>query len=223
MDEAQFDSWTRRRFGLTTAAASLLGLAGLRETVAKKKPKPKPPKPDAKGRLVRSLAALNSDGGNCIPNAKGTISIFKLDGVERMEVSVSGMPKNKTFDVFVIQDPDKDFGMSWYQGDLETDKNGNGTQTFIGRFSIETFIVAPGPKLSPQIHTDQPFPDQVGNNPVTAPVHTFHVGLWFDSPEDAAAAQCDDTETPFNGDHTAGIQALRSVPVGDLGPLAQID
>jgi hypothetical protein len=41
MDGTQFDSWTRRRFGLATggAAASLLGLFGLPDAEAKKKNK----------------------------------------------------------------------------------------------------------------------------------------------------------------------------------------
>jgi hypothetical protein len=44
--------------------------------------------------------------------------------------------------------------------------------------------------------------------------------LWFDSP---AAAGCAGTTTPFNGDHTAGIQALstRNFP-DDQRPLRQL-
>jgi hypothetical protein len=33
--------------------------------------------------------------------------------------------------------------MSWYQGDIETNKHGRGHETFIGRFNIETFIWRP--------------------------------------------------------------------------------
>jgi hypothetical protein len=221
-----FDTWTRRRFGIGgTAAAVVAGLAGLPAADAKKhkkkkkKKKPTPtPTPDATGQLVRSTAA---QGANCIANAAGTIELFKLDGAEKMVVSVSGLPANKEFDVFVIQTPDADFGLSWYQGDLQTDGSGKGTQEFIGRFNIETFIVAPGVETAPVIHNDPPFPD-ANANPVTGPVHTFHVGLWFNSPADAAAAGCPNTETPFNGDHTAGIQALKTVDVAGKGPLAQL-
>lgn len=227
MDSSGFDTWTRRRFGLGGAAtAALAGLAGLHAADAKKKHKHKkkkkkpapPPTPDATGQLVRSTVA---QGANCIPNATGTIDLFKLDGAEKMVVNVSGLPANTEFDVFVIQAPDATFGMSWYQGDLQTDGSGKGTQTFIGRFNIETFIVAPGALPAPQIHTGGTFPDAI-TNPATAPVHTFHVGLWFNSPADATAAGCPNTQTPFNGDHTAGIQAMKTVEVGGKGPLAQL-
>src|SRR5919112_906504 len=60
-------------------------------------------------------------------------------------------------------------------------------------------------------------------NPAFAPVHTYHVGLWFGSPEEAAAAGCPDTVTPFDGDHSAGIQAFSTRNFGALqGPLRQI-
>jgi hypothetical protein len=54
-------------------------------------------------------------------------------------------------------------------------------------------------------------------------VHTFHLGLWFGSPEEAKDAGCSDTVTPFDGDHTAGIQAFSTRNFPDLkGPLGKI-
>jgi hypothetical protein len=85
--------------------------------------------------------------------------------------------------------------MSWCQGDLQTDGSGKGTQEFRGRFHIETFIEAPGVLPAPQIHTDPPFPDALAN-PATELVHTFHVGLWFNAAADAAAAGCQNGESP---------------------------
>ena len=51
----------------------------------------------------------------------------------------------------------------------------------------ETFIVAPGSGVAPVVHDQPPFPD-AATNPATLPVHTFHLGLWFNSPVDAVAA-----------------------------------
>jgi hypothetical protein len=111
--------------------------------------------------------------------------------------------------------------MSWYQGDLETDRYGEAEGTFIGRFNEETFSVAPGVAPAPVRHSS-PIADATAN-PATAPVHQFHVGLWFNSPADAAAAGCGTAVTPFNGEHNAGVQVLstRNFAPGD-GPLGQI-
>jgi hypothetical protein len=140
-----------------------------------------------------------------------------------MNVSLSGLPPNTDFDFFVIQHPDGPFGMSWYQGDINTDDEGNGEGRFIGRFSIETFIVAPGSVSAPQPHGVK----DAASNPATLPVHTYHLGLWFNSPTDAAAAGCPGNTTPFNGDHTAGVQALSTRDVNpddpDNGPLRQLN
>ena len=67
-----------------------------------------------------------------------------------------------------------------------------------------------------------PFPDAL-LNPQTAPVHTFHLGLWFNSPEDAVNAGCPGNVTPFNGDHDAGIQVLSTRQFGNVnGPLRML-
>jgi hypothetical protein len=172
--------------------------------------------------LVRSAAAAN---GNCLPDVKGQVRIKSKGPVEEMRVDVSGLPPRTEFDFFVIQLPNAPFGLAWYQGDIETEENGRGHQKFIGRFNIETFIVAqpPGDQPAPVVHDQPPFPD-ADKNPATEPVHTFHLGLWFNSPADAEAAGCPNTETRFNGDHTAGIQVLSTRNfANDQGPLRQLE
>jgi len=168
--------------------------------------------------LVRSASAI---AGNCLADARGRVTINSLGNVEVMHVEAAGLPPKTEFDAFVIQLPNAPFGLSWYQGDLTTDENGRGVADFIGRFSIETFIVAPGSGPAPVVHR-QPIP-HASSNPATGPVHTYHVGLWFGSSDAAAAAGCPATVTPFNGDHTAGIQALSTRNFGNLnGPLRRI-
>jgi len=111
-----------------------------------------------------------------------------------MTVEVEGLPPHTNFDFFVIQVPNPPFGLSWYQGDIETDDFGRAHQRFIGRFNLETFIVAPSQ------------------------------GLWFNSPNDATANACPGATTPFNGDHTAGVQVLNTSNVpDDIGPLRELN
>jgi len=141
----------------------------------------------------------------CLPDAQGEVTI-KSDGeAEDMTVSVSGLPPKTGFDFFVIQSPIAPFGLSWYQGDIETNGAGMGLQHFRGRFNIETFIVAPGPAPAPKV-----FDDNATTNPPTPPVQIYHLGLWFNSPDDAKAAGCSNAVTPFNGEHHAGIQVLNT-------------
>jgi hypothetical protein len=138
-----------------------------------------------------------------------------------MTVSVNGLPANTDFDFFVIQVPNKPFGMSWYQGDIETNGKGNGRGIFIGRFSIETFVVAPGVADAP-LTFDNAFPS-VSPNPATGPIQMYHLGLWFNSPTDANNAGCGNATTPFNGEHNAGVQLLNTSNFPDLqGPLINV-
>jgi hypothetical protein len=169
--------------------------------------------------MVRSAVAV---GAGCLAGAEADVTIRSKGPVEVMKVRAEGLPANTEFDLFVIQVPNAPFGVSWYQGDLDTNSSGRARGTFVGRFSIETFAVATGVAPAPVVHDTPPFPD-ASQNPAFAPVHTFHLGLWFNSPADAANAGCPATETPFNGDHTAGIQALstRNFP-DNAGPLQRI-
>jgi hypothetical protein len=175
--------------------------------------------PDARFPMVRSTAAATT---GCLPHAKAKVKITKLEGAEQMDIHATGLLPKTEYDLFIIQVPDAPFGMSWYQGDLETDRYGEAEGTFIGRFNEETFSVAPGVAPAPVRHTS-PIAD-ASANPATAPVHQFHVGLWFNSPEDAAKAGCPAAVTPFNGEHNAGIQVLstRNFP-DDQGPLRQLE
>ncbi len=171
--------------------------------------------PDVHFSMVRSAGAA---AANCIPNAKAVVTIRRTGPVELMDVNVSGLPANTGFDLFVLQLPNAPFGVSWYQGDLETGATGLGHGRFVGRFSVETFAVAPGTGVAPSVHS-KPIADATSNPPF-APIHTYHLGLWFNSAADAAKAGCPSTVTPFNGDHNAGIQALSTRQRPDVqGPL----
>jgi len=153
----------------------------------------------------------------CLPNARGEVRLTSRGPNQQMDVKVSGLAANNTFTVFVLQLPHGPFGLAWYQGDIETDQFGNGHGRFVGIFSDETFVVAPGTGPAPVVH-----PSDASVNPATPPVHLFHVGMWFDSTAEAMAAGCVNSQTPFNGDHTAGTQVLNTTNFADDdGPLGQ--
>jgi hypothetical protein len=169
--------------------------------------------------MVRSTAATTA---GCLPDASGRVTVHPLGPVEDLHVEVTGLPANVDFDFFIIQAPDKPFGMGWYQGDIQTDSNGKGVGDFVGRFSIETFVVAPGATSAPNTFPGGAFPDAT-TNPATNPIQMYHLGLWFNQTSDAETAGCGNTETPFNGTHNAGIQALSTKNFPPLsGPLNKI-
>jgi hypothetical protein len=167
--------------------------------------------------MVRSGATV---AAGCLTGATASVRIVSHGLTETMTINAAGLPANSAYDVFVIQVPNAPFGVSWYQSDLQANGNGNASVSVIGRFSVETFAVAPNTAPAPAPHGSK----DATVSPAFAPIHTFHVGFWFNSPADAAKAGCPTTVTPFNGEHTAGIQAMSTRNFADLnGPLGQFN
>jgi hypothetical protein len=121
---------------------------------------------------------------------------------------------NLAFDLFTVQrstldaqgkpiSPAPSFGLAWYQSDVQADDDGN------GRVKIQTILA------------DQIFGVNLDEQPLN-PINTFHLGFWFNNPNDAVRCGFDPTNpTPFNGEHSAGPLAMISVPDAQtgLGPL----
>ena len=168
-------------------------------------------------RMVRSESAI-AQGEDCLDDAFANVRIVSVGDNQTMDVTLRNMPANTGFTLFVLQRPNAPFGVSWYQGDIETDATGTGSVRVKGIFSEEVFAIAPGSVGAPQVD-DQ----DAQTNPAFAPVHTFHLGVWFAKPAQAAAAGCSDTVTPFDGDHRAGTQALSTRQIrNNWGPLRRI-
>ena len=167
-------------------------------------------------KMVRSKAAVDD---NCLKGAKAQVDVRTTATAQQvMDVSVNHAPKNTEFELFVTQQPNKPFGISWYQSDFETNNQGQGEVQARGIFSEELFAVAPGSVKAPQVDDLD-----AKKNPEFKPVHTFHLGLWFGSPEETKDAGCSGTVTPFDGDHSAGIQAFSTRNFPKLeGPLGEI-
>jgi hypothetical protein len=146
----------------------------------------------------------------CLPHARGNVTITTGELNDTMKVTLHGMPKNSGFDLFVIQQPNKPFGISWYQSDVNVGRNGNGSATVKGIFDSETFSVSPG------------------GTATFAPTHQFHLGLWFNNPKTPFNLGCEPGQTapvvtPFNGEQHAGIQALNTAQFAlNKGPLSKV-
>ncbi len=147
---------------------------------------------------------------SCLPHAGGLVTIIPGSQNDTMEVSVFGMPRNAGFDLFVFQQPNKPFGVSWYQTDVNADRHGFGHATVRGIFDVETFSVSPG------------------GTTTFGPTHQYHLGLWFNDPSVPFNLGCEPgaaqpVVTPFNGEQHAGIQVLNTSTFPDnAGPLRQL-
>jgi hypothetical protein len=151
------------------------------------------------------------------PRARATVIRGKLN--DTLILDLDGIKPGLAFDLFTVQrskfladgspDPNfvglfkKSFGLAWYQSDIEIGKH-----TDDGHVRIKTILL------------DQIF----GFDPDVAlpPTNTFHLGFWFNNPQDAVACHFDPKNpTPFNGEHMAGPLAMISLPDAQtgLGPL----
>jgi hypothetical protein len=100
---------------------------------------------------------VSKGAATCLPYASGEVHIRSVGPVEIMNVDINGVPPPKSeFDLFVLQVPTAPFGVSWYQADIPTNDDGHGHVRVIGKFSNETFAVAPGTASAPVTFTPTP-------------------------------------------------------------------
>jgi len=207
----------RRRYltrpWLILGAALLVGvlLAG----VAMAQTSKPPAKPALKQfKMVRSASL----GNKCLKGASANVRVTDAgQGNQNLYVTLNKAAKNTEFTLFVIQQPNSPFGVSWYQGDIATDNKGSGTGHFVGIFNSEVFAISPGVVKPPKVDKKD-----AKKGVQFDPIHTFHLGVWFADPKDAAKAGCTNTVTPFDGDHVAGVQALNTSNFKQGGPLGTI-
>jgi hypothetical protein len=144
------------------------------------------------------------------PKVEATVRRGELN--DTMQLKLTGFKPGLQFDLFTVENSpqladgsanpefNNNFGLAWYQSDVEVGDNGS------GEVRIKTILL------------DQIFGFDAGAG--LAPTNTFHVGFWFNNPDDAAP--CGFTGvTPFNGEHQAGPLAFITRPDANttLGPL----
>lgn len=147
------------------------------------------------------------------PRARATVVRGKLN--DTLILDLDGIKPGLAFDMFTVQhspfraDGTKDpaftgsFGLAWYQSDIQIPADSDR-----GHVRISTILL------------DQIFGFDADTG--LPPTNTFHVGFWFNNPQDVVSCGFDPKKaTPFNGEHKAGPFAMisRPEPGSRLGPL----
>jgi hypothetical protein len=148
------------------------------------------------------------------PRARATVVRGKLN--DTLILDLEGIKPGLAFDLFTVQhspflaDGAKDpaftgsFGLAWYQSDIQIPVDSDR-----GHVRISTILL------------DQIFGFDADTG--LPPTNTFHVGFWFNNPQDLASCPAFNPKnpTPFNGEHKAGPFAMisRPQPGSQLGPL----
>src|SRR3954447_23541005 len=113
----------------------------------------------------------------CAEHATASVHVDTTPGfTEKLVITVKGFRPGTPLVLFAIQKPNAPFGIGWYEGDVAIGAKGSVTETFVSRFNIETFATAIGQAQVPKTH-----PADGAKNPIFKPIHTYHLGIWFDS------------------------------------------
>jgi hypothetical protein len=175
-------------------------------------------RPNASSSKATFQLTVNPNFLSCLSGSSksppsATVTVVEGNLNDTLTINLKHFKSKLTFDLFTVEnsqflsdgtvDPAfVNFGLAWYQTDVNVNSAGSGSA------KIQTILV------------NQIF----GFDPAASlpPTNTFHVGFWFNNPNDAAACGFDVTKpTPFNGEHQAGPLAMESVPdaTTGLGPL----
>ncbi|HKT46970.1 MAG TPA: hypothetical protein VJP87_05545 [Candidatus Acidoferrales bacterium] len=146
--------------------------------------------------------------GTVVHGTQNDTLILDMDGI-KPDLTLSVFSTERTFFTAAgVKDPEfHGFGLSWYQSDISTPKRSDD-----GHVRLQTILLNETFGFDPDVNLH--------------PTNTFHVGLWFDDPQDAVACGFvpnPDPNSParqFNGEHNSGPLAFATVPdVNGLGPL----
>jgi hypothetical protein len=189
------------------------------------------PMPPSKVKTVDFDLHVNPAFRNCLgPDPKAHVHVVRQDLNDKLTITITGIKPDLDFDLFTTQRSQLDangnviasfamppnfgsFGLAWYQSDLHAEENGNG-QVTIQTILLDQIFGFDADRVNPSDAND--------TRVKVPPTNTFHLGFWFNDPNDAAPCGFDvNKPTPFNGEHRAGPNAMISVPVlpANLGPL----
>ena len=205
-----------RTLGATLVATAMMAASGV--ALSQDKHDQQEKRDEISFNLLPNPAVVDCLRANSYEEPRARATVIRGKQNDTLILDLDGIKPGLAFDLFTVQnsffqangtkDPNftGSFGLAWYQSDLKIGKT-----TDDGHVQIKTILLDDIFGFDPDVRL--------------APTNTFHLGFWFDNPQDAAAlptCHFDPTKpTPFNGEHKAGPFAMLSVPdaKSGLGPL----
>jgi hypothetical protein len=147
------------------------------------------------------LTPSSAQLAGCMPDARLDVKVdLTTDkrGFDNFKIRARNLPPKREYTVFLLQFAGSPFGAAEYIGDLGTNADGNGQNTFklIVEEAFSSTIVS-GTRVRADLN---------------------RIGVWFADPADddfCLGAGAGPT-TPFDGDNAAGVQAFNSANADPL-------
>jgi len=149
---------------------------------------------DAQEEVLLNLTPSSEQLAACMPHARVKVEVdltTDLVGFDSFEVEASGLPRNTSFTVFLIEQAGSPFGAAEYIGDITSDHKGRAENSF-------------------RLIVQEAFSSTLVNGQRVR-VDLNQVGMWFADPKDDDFCLGPNSPvTPFDGDNEAGVQAFNS-------------
>jgi len=179
---------------LATAATAALAASGSQNAGAAS---PKKSRIDV---VHLKLTPSSDQLAKCMPGAQLNVDVgLTTDkiGFDLFRITARHLPPNRSFTVFLLEQAGSPFGAAEYIGDVDTNKYGNGQNTF--RLIVQEAFSS----------------TLVGGSRVRVDLN--RIGSWFADPaDDDFCLGPNSPVTPFDGDNEAGVQAFNSANADPL-------
>jgi hypothetical protein len=155
----------------------------------------------AQDALQFELTPSSAQLADCMPNASLEVTLKPTTdkkGFDSFHIRARNLPPNRDFPVFLLEQAGSPFGAAEYIGDVSTNGQGDGHNTF-NLIASEAFssTVVNGARVRKELN---------------------EIGVWFADPadDDFCFGNGGGATTPFDGDGVAGVQAFNSANADPL-------
>jgi hypothetical protein len=183
-----------RKARMAVAAVAAIAVAVVLVTAAVGKTGGTSGRAAAVHRIWRTLTPSTPQLAACMPHARVRVRVALTTdrrGFDFFTVFARGLPRNRDFTVFLLEQAGPPFGAAEYIGDISSNRRGRARNTF-------------------RLIVQEAFSSTLVNG-TRVRVDLNQIGMWFADPKDDDFCLGPNSPvTPFDGDGEAGVQAFNS-------------